>query len=91
MTAETDTDRRQGVLDSIYRLLDGILQDEVTIDEDTELVDGLGLSSSMALYLLLELEEELDVHIPVEGFYDTGLRTVGDLADYILDRTDPQP
>lgn len=75
---------RQQALDSIYALLDRILPEGVAVSEATGLVDELGLDSSAALYLLLELEEQLDVHIPVEDFYDGGIKTVGDLADYIV-------
>jgi acyl carrier protein len=85
-----DTDRRQRVLDSLAALLNRILQQDWPLTEDTQLIDELGLSSSVALYLLLELEEEFDVHIPVEGLYEADVKTVGDLTDYIVARWDTE-
>jgi acyl carrier protein len=79
-----DIEPRQRVLDSLIGLLDRILQHDLPLTEDTQLVDELGLSSSVALYLLLELEEDLDVHIPVEGLYEADVKTIGNLTDYVV-------
>ena len=81
-----DTDPRQRVLERLIGLLDRILQHDLPLTEDTQLVDELGLNSSVALYLLLELEEDLDAHIPVEGFYEADVKTIGNLTDYIVTR-----
>jgi acyl carrier protein len=81
-----NTEPRQRVLGRLIGLLGWILQYDLPLTEDTQLVDELGLSSSVALYLLLELEEDLDVHIPVEGLYEADVKTIGNLTDYIVTR-----
>lgn len=49
-----------------------------TITEDTEIVAGLGLDSVKVLDLIMEIEDEFDVSIPMNKLAD--VRTVRDLA-----------
>jgi len=53
-------------------------------------MDELGLSSSLGLELLLELEEELSIQIDVEELDNEQMHTVGDLATYIATHSIPQ-
>jgi acyl carrier protein len=44
-------------------------------------INGLGLDSAMVVYLMMELEEKLDVELSPDDFYD--YPTVSDLARYL--------
>lgn len=50
----------------------------ITIDEDLELVTQLGLDSVKVLDVILEIEDEFDVSVPMNVLAD--VRTVRDLA-----------
>jgi acyl carrier protein len=85
----SDTDLRVRVSDSMSTLLARMLQRDGAITDDTQLMEELGLSSSLALELLLELEEELDIQINVEELDEGEMKTVGDLADFIATNSSP--
>ncbi|KWV33157.1 MULTISPECIES: phosphopantetheine-binding protein [Micromonospora] len=71
-------------------LLTRMLKPEAPVTERTQLMDELGLSSSLALELLLELEDELEIQIDVEDLDEDRMTTVGDLADYITEHSTPR-
>jgi acyl carrier protein len=64
-------------------LLPRLLQRDVEVTDSSRLMDELGLSSSLALELLLTLEEELDIQINVEELDEGEMQTVGDLTNFI--------
>ena len=51
---------------------------DVALKEDVDLVDGLGLDSNGVLELLMEIEDEFDISIPMNQLVD--VRTIGELA-----------
>jgi acyl carrier protein len=53
------------------------------VTEDSNLMDDLGMSSTTALELVLELEERLEREISVEDMGREHFDTVGTLATYI--------
>lgn len=78
------TDLRERVVESIGTLLPRILKrDMAAPPEDSRLFDGLGLSSSSTLELLLELEEALEIQIDVEDIEQDDLETIGTLASFV--------
>jgi acyl carrier protein len=84
MDSETDTVLREKVVDSIRELLPRVLRREVTdVGEDMALVEDLGVSSTAALELMLELEENLQLEISIEDLEREDFNTVGTLADYV--------
>lgn len=54
---------------------------ELEFDEDANLVEGLGLDSYKVLDLVLEVEDEFDISVPMNLLID--VRTVRDLAQLI--------
>jgi acyl carrier protein len=70
-----------------------ILSDKLGVDRErltnsSSLVEDLGADSLAIVELMMEMEEEFDITI---GDEDTlGLKTVGDLLDYICGRTRAQ-
>lgn len=88
--AATDPELRAKLADSIATLLARLLRTDVEITEDSRLMDELGLSSSLTLELLLELEDEFQIQVDVEELEDGDVHTVGDLTDYIVRCSTPR-
>ena len=76
MTASYDE-----VLQRLSRQLVIIVAEDANFDESTDLVAGLGLDSFKVLDLLLEVEDEFDISIPMNVLAD--VRTVKDMAERI--------
>ncbi|MFQ5536248.1 MAG: phosphopantetheine-binding protein [Gemmatimonadota bacterium] len=53
----------------------------VTVTPETDLVARLGLDSTTLIHLLLDLEDELDVAVPLNAMAD--VRTPADFAEVI--------
>lgn len=51
---------------------------DAVLNEDVDIVDGLGLDSNGVLELLMEIEDEFDISIPMNQLVD--VRTIGQLA-----------
>jgi acyl carrier protein len=87
---EVDVEFRTRVVEATSALLVRLLElDQATVTEDTNMADELGLSSSLGLELLLELEEQLGIQIDVETMDPDELQTVGELATYIAGNSRP--
>lgn len=79
-----DSGLRDRVVDEICALLPRVLKREVAgATADTTLMEALGLSSTAALELVLELEERLEREISVEDMGRDDFATIGTLAGYI--------
>lgn len=63
-------------------LLRRLAGDDVIIHDDTDLIDELRLDSIKVLDLVLEIEDEFDVSIPLNSLAD--VRTMGDLSRVIV-------
>lgn len=87
---DIDPQLRKRVSDSMAALLTRMLRRDAPVTDDSRLMDELGLSSSLALELLLDLEEELEIQIDVEELDQDEMHTVGDLADYIAANSIPR-
>ncbi len=69
------------VLARLSKQLEIITSENIKFDETTDLVEGLGLDSFKVLDLLLEVEDEFDISIPMNVLTD--VRSVKDLAEKI--------
>jgi len=76
MTAEYNE-----VLERLSKQLEIIAGENIKFDESTDLVEGLGLDSFKVLDLLLEVEDEFDISVPMNVLTD--VRTVKDMAQLI--------
>jgi acyl carrier protein len=84
-TQETGVDgefRRQ-VVDTMTTVLGRLLDRTEPVTEDMRLMEELGLSSTLALELLLELEDQLEVLVDVELMNPDSMATLGDLATFV--------
>ncbi|AOF00107.1 acyl carrier protein [Serratia marcescens] len=70
---------RDAVMDYILTCLQGIVEGGVEIKPDSDLVNDLGLESIRVLDLLMMLEDELDISIPINILLD--VRTPEQLLD----------
>lgn len=69
------------ILARLTRHLERIAGPDISINEDAELVTQLGLDSVKVLDVILEIEDEFDVSVPMNLLAD--VRTVRDLAQVI--------
>ena len=75
---------RKMILDRLFDYLRPLAGPGVEVTQDTDLVATLGLDSNKVLDLLLDLEDDFDVLVPMEALVD--VQTVGELANVILSR-----
>ncbi|QFZ21228.1 phosphopantetheine-binding protein [Saccharothrix syringae] len=87
--AQVDVELRQRVVDTLSTVLVRLLERDEPVTEDMNMADELGVSSSLGLELLLEVEEQLGVQIDVETMHTDELRTVGELATFIAGHSRP--
>jgi acyl carrier protein len=77
---------RGDVVAGIERALTDVLQrDMPVLTEDVRLFDDLNMDSTMALELLMTLEDTIGVEIDAENLSMDDFQTVGTLADYLMD------
>ncbi len=90
-TPETGLDPalRQQVVDAMATVLGRLLETDQVITADTRVMEELGLSSTLGLEMLLELEEALAIQIDVELMDPLDMKTVGDLATFIVGHSRP--
>jgi acyl carrier protein len=77
------------ILPSLQDLLRAFVGPERKVDEDTDLIGDLGLTSLKVMDLLMEIEDRFDVTVPLNKLPE--VRTVGDLAamlDSLISRRD---
>jgi acyl carrier protein len=84
-----DAEFRQQVVDTMITVLARLLDRPEPITQDMSLMDELGLNSTLGLELMLELEERLPILIDVERLDQDQMRTVGDLATFIVGHSRP--
>ncbi len=69
------------ILDRLNGQLASIAPEGAEFDESTDLVEGLGLDSFKVLDLLMEIEDEFDISIPMNVLAD--VKTVKNMAERI--------
>lgn len=72
----------QQILDRLYTHLRPMAPQGTTLDEDTDLISEFGLDSVNVMDLLLEVEEDFDISVPLNLLAD--IRTPKDLARAIV-------
>ncbi|KOX21737.1 hypothetical protein ADK67_25605 [Saccharothrix sp. NRRL B-16348] len=87
--AQVDTELRPRVVEAMTEVIARLSERDGPVTEDMDMADELGLSSSLGLELLLEVEERLGVQIDVENMRTDELRTVGQLATFIASHCRP--
>ncbi|WP_367128729.1 phosphopantetheine-binding protein [Saccharothrix sp. HUAS TT1] len=87
--AQLDADLRDRVVAAMTTVLKRLVEREEPITEDMHMADELGVSSSLGLELLLEVEEQVGIQVDVEKMRPDELRTVGELATFIAGNSRP--
>ncbi|MBU1189017.1 MAG: acyl carrier protein [Gammaproteobacteria bacterium] len=75
------TPSRESLLENIIAQLKQIKPDAGSLSADTDLVSDLGLDSVQVLEMCTDLEDDLDLSIPVNRLGE--VRTAGQLADLL--------
>jgi len=75
------TPSREYLLENIITQLKQIKPDAGSLSADTDLVSDLGLDSVQVLEMCTDLEDDLDLSIPVNRLGE--VRTAGQLADLL--------
>ncbi|QIC87862.1 acyl carrier protein [Serratia liquefaciens] len=75
---------RDAVMNYILTCLQGLVEGGLEIKPDSDLVNDLGLESIRVLDLLMMLEDEFDISIPINILLD--VRTPVQLLDALLPR-----
>jgi acyl carrier protein len=92
MTAQEtglDGELRRQVADTMVAVLTRLLDRSEPVTEDMRLMDELGLSSTLGLELLLEVEDQLLILIDVELMEQEKVETVGDMVTFIASHSRP--
>jgi len=84
-----DGEFRQQVVDTMTTVLARLLDRPEPITEDMRLMEEIGLSSTLGLELLLQIEEQLLILIDVELMDQDQMNTVGDLATFVAGNSRP--
>lgn len=71
----------QDILDRLFRHLSELAPPGVELTGDTHLVSTLGLDSTTLVDIILDVEDEFDVSIPLNALSD--VQTPGELAALI--------
>jgi acyl carrier protein len=84
-----DGEFRQRLIDTMITVLARLLDRPEPVTQDMLLMEELGLSSTLGLELLLELEDQLLILIDVEQMGQDQMKTVADLATFIAGHSRP--
>lgn len=87
--AQLDVELRDRVVQAMATVIKRLVGRDEPVTEDMHMADELGVSSSLGLELLLEVEEQLGIQIDVEKMRPDELQTVGVLATFIAGHSRP--
>lgn len=73
------------IVDELVKAAAAVAEVDDLIDENTELTGELHLDSLQIMNLLLSIEDQFDISIPMNVLAD--VRTLGDLARHIEEQT----
>jgi acyl carrier protein len=78
---------RERIMESIHVVLPKVLSLDADaaagLCESTRLMEDLGMTSTVTMELMLELEDALEIQIDVEEIEPADLASVGALADFV--------
>jgi acyl carrier protein len=75
------------IADRTKQVLGGMVgRDPASLTDDTRLFAELGMDSTNALELLMQLEDELGVRIDADNLQQSDLETVGSLTGYFAEQ-----
>jgi acyl carrier protein len=80
--------RRVSIDETVQQALKAAVPEIGEVRGDADLAGELGLDSIQVLDLVMEIEERLDVSIPIEALAD--VRTLNQLTDRLLEITDAE-
>lgn len=83
----SDSALRERIMESIHIVLPKVLSLDpdaaAGLSESTLLMEELGMTSTVTMELILELEDALEIQIDVEEMEPADVASIGALADYV--------
>lgn len=83
----SDSALRERVMESIHVVLPKVLSLDADaaagLSESTRLMEDLGMTSTVTMEMMLELEDALEIQIDVEEIEPADLACIGALADFV--------
>lgn len=83
----SDSTVRERVMESIHVVLPKVLSLDTGaaagLSESTRLKEDLGMTSTVTMEMMLELEDALEIQIDVEEIEPADLACIGALADFV--------
>ncbi len=73
---------KNSILQNLCKHLENFVSAEVEITPDTDLINELAIDSVKLLSLIMEIEDEFDISVPINVLTD--VHTVQDLASLIF-------
>ena len=73
---------KNSILQNLCKHLENFVSAEVEITPDTDLINELAIDSVKLLSLVMEIEDEFDISVPINALTD--VNTVQDLANLIF-------
>ena len=72
---------KENILDQLYELVRPYSEKPIELGEKTGLIDEVGLDSMKVMDLVMQIEDEFDVSVPLNVL--PHVRTIGDLAEQL--------
>lgn len=83
----SDSALRERIMESIHVVLPKVLSLDTDaaagLSESTRLMEDLGMTSTVTMELILELEDALEIQIDVEEMEPADVASIGALADFV--------
>ncbi|MBL79879.1 MAG: phosphopantetheine-binding protein [Nitrosomonadaceae bacterium] len=73
---------QNSILQNLCKHLESFVSSEIEITPDTDLINELAIDSVKLLNLIMEIEDEFDISVPINVLAD--VHTVRDLANLIF-------
>lgn len=72
---------KDDILDQLYELVRPFTEKPVELEEETDLIDEVGLDSMKVMDLVMQIEDHFDISVPLNILPD--VRTIGDLTQQL--------
>ena len=69
---------KDDILDQLYELVRPFTEKPIKLEEETDLIDEVGLDSMKVMDLVMQIEDHFDISVPLNILPD--VRTIGDLT-----------
>lgn len=72
---------KEDILDQLFELIHPYSEQPMELDEQTRLIDDVGLNSMKVMELVMQIEDRFDVSVPLNILPD--VNTIGEFAKHL--------